>query len=170
MVTVTCDMAFPHRRYEVGLKTHAGPPQNKDNARNSPFVGLQHRTNAVHGGVDAPRNFAIGVFQMLGARRGGIEVAGELGAIAAERMQLRGQALLATVRLAAALDRGFQCIERKRKPLGCAFYGRYIAHAGNASTPRAAQAARPKTVRRQAVSDGSLRAIAARRQSFIDWF
>ncbi len=81
-------------------------------------MGVEHGFDAVYRHVDAAGDLAVGGFDL--ARAGGdfVELRRQPRTVGAKRLQLRAERLLAPVGVAAALDRGFQCVQRLRKTLG----------------------------------------------------
>src|SRR5262245_15400904 len=95
IVTITCDIAGPAG--SLGC---------------SAVMGLQHRADRVDGSVQPPRNFPVRVLKRALSRYRGIEIAGEPGLVVAQRVDLRGQIVLAEIDLATPLGRGFERVER----------------------------------------------------------
>src|SRR3954467_9360426 len=111
MVTITCAMADLDGR-----------------AESSTVVRLQQGANGADGGVEPARDLAVGILQRARMRGCGVEVGGKLGAVTAERMQLRGDGLAIVVGLAAALDRAFERIERHGQAPGGGINRAYVVH------------------------------------------
>src|SRR5439155_2689720 len=78
MLTVTCEAALAAMRRGC-----------------SAVIGLQHGSDGVDGDVEAARDLAVGGLERARARNRVVEIGGELGAIGSERVQLRGERLLA---------------------------------------------------------------------------
>src|SRR5262249_40822245 len=114
MVTLTCGMEFPLADILA-------------------LIRRKHGTDGVDRGIEPLRNLAVGRLQPPRARRGGIKLGSEPRAVGAERVQLGIERLLAAIGLLPPLDRGGQCIERKRKALAGGIDGADVVHAAQPS-------------------------------------
>src|SRR6266568_5516056 len=128
----------------------------------STIVRLEHRTDAVDGEAEPARDLPVRRLELTPLGHLGVELLRELGAIGAERLNLRGQGLDAAVGVVPALGCGFQGIERGDQPARCRLdradidRGRFIAFRHRVW--RAHPAALPRSARRLARFPRALRA------------
>src|SRR6266536_4679348 len=84
----------------------------------STIVRFEHRTDAVDGEAEPARDLPVRRLELTPLGHLGVELLRELGAIGAERLNLRGQGLDAAVGIAPALGRSLQGVERGNQPAG----------------------------------------------------
>src|SRR6266536_331127 len=82
----------------------------------STIVRFEHRTDAVDGEAEPARDLPVRRLELTPLGHLGVELLRELGAIGAERLNLRGQGLDAAVGIAPAFGRSLQGVERGNQP------------------------------------------------------
>src|SRR5438105_7885843 len=96
--------------------------------RLSTIVRVDHRAHGVDREIEPARDLAIRRLEPLGARGLCVEIGGELGAVGAERVHLRGERVLAGVGLAPALGGRLERVERGGKAPACSIDRARIGH------------------------------------------